>query len=62
MQHGFLAAAYAGLGDKTAAAAHVGRLRELGGTPDLERFLATMHFAREQDLQHLREALHKAGL
>jgi adenylate cyclase len=60
--HGFLAASYAWLGDTTAAGAHVGRMRELDGTLDLERFLATMHFAREQDLQHLREGLHNAGL
>ena len=62
LQHGFLAASYAWLGDKTAASAHIARMRELDGALDLERFLATMHFAREQDLQHLREALHKAGL
>ena len=62
LQHGFLAASYAWLGDKTAAAAHVGRMRELDGKLDLERFLAPMHFAREQDLQHLREGLHNAGL
>jgi adenylate cyclase len=62
LQHGFLAASYAWLGDKTAATAHIGRIRELDGTLDLERFLATMHFAREQDLQHLREGLHNAGL
>jgi adenylate cyclase len=62
LQHGFLAASYAWLGDRTAAAAHVGRMRELDGALDLERFLATMHFAREQDLQHLREGLQKAGL
>jgi hypothetical protein len=29
---------YAWLGDKTAAGAHVGRMRELDGTLDLERF------------------------
>lgn len=62
VQHGYLAASYAWLGDGTAAAAHVGRLRELDATLDLERFLATMHFAREHDLQHLREGLQKAGL
>ena len=62
LQHGFLAASYAWLGDKTAASAHVGRMRELDARLDLERFLATMHFAHEQDLQHLREGLHSAGL
>jgi adenylate cyclase len=62
LQHGFLAASYAWLGHKPAAAAHVGRLRELDGTLDVGRFLAMMHFAREQDTDHLREGLHKAGL
>jgi len=62
LQHGFLAASYAWLGDKTAASAHIGRMRELDAALDLERFLATMHFAREQDLQHLREGLQNAGL
>jgi adenylate cyclase len=62
LQHGFLAASYAWLGDKTAAAAHVGRMRALDRTLDLERFLATMHFARAQDLEHLREGLRTAGL
>ena len=60
-QHGFLAASYAWLGDATAAAAHVARLRELDRELDLEKFLATMHYAREQDLLHLKEGLQKAG-
>jgi adenylate cyclase len=62
LNHGFLAASYAWLGDQTAASAHVARMRELDTKLDLERFLSTMHFAREQDLQHLREGLQKAGL
>lgn len=61
LQHGFLAASYAWLGDKTAAGAHLGRMRDLNGTLDLEQFLATMHFAREQDLEHLRDGLRSAG-
>lgn len=60
-QHGFLAASYGWLGDKTAAAAHVARMRELDRELDLERFLATMHYAREEDLIHLKEGLQKAG-
>jgi len=60
-QHGFLAASYAWLGDATAAAAHVARMRELDRELDLEKFLATMHYAREQDLLHLKEGLQKAG-
>lgn len=61
LQHGFLAASYAWLGDKTAAGAHMGRMRELNGSLDPEQLLATMHFARGQDFQHLRDGLHSAG-
>jgi adenylate cyclase len=60
--HAFLAAAYAWLGDRTAAAAHAAQVRALapGFTPG--DFLATMHYAREADLDHLREGLARAGL
>lgn len=61
LQHGFLAACYAWSGDKTAAGAHLGRMRDPNGTLDLEQFLATMHFARGEDLRHLREGLLGAG-
>ncbi|MGE0718637.1 MAG: adenylate/guanylate cyclase domain-containing protein [Alphaproteobacteria bacterium] len=60
-QHGFIAASYGWLGDTTAAAAHVARLRALDRDLDREKFLATMHYAREEDLQHLKEGLQKAG-
>ena len=53
--HGFLAASYALLGDSNAAAAHVSRIRELDRAFGLKQFLATMHYAREQ------EGLQKAG-
>ena len=59
--HGFLAASYALLGDTIAAAAHVSRMRELDRAFGLEQFLATMHYAREQDLALLKEGLQKAG-
>jgi adenylate cyclase len=62
VQHqGFLAASYALLGDSIAAAAHVSRMRELDRAFGLEQFLATMHYAREQDLALLKEGLQKAG-
>lgn len=61
-QHAFLAACYGWLGDRTAATAHVMRLRELDPELDLQKFLATMHYANEADLQHLREGLVKAGM
>ncbi len=62
MQHAFVAACYGSLGDGTAAAAHVSRIRELEPEFNLERFLATMHYANEADLEYLREGLSKAGI
>ncbi len=59
--HGFLAASYALLGDGVAAGAHVARMRALDPAFGLPQFLATMHFAREQDLALLKEGLEKAG-
>ena len=61
MQQAFVAACYGWLGDRTAAAAHVARIRELEPEFNLEEFLATMHYANEADIQHLREGLSKAG-
>ena len=61
VQHGFVAASHAWLGDATAAAAHVERLRTINPSMNRDKVLATTHFAREQDLQHLREGLEKAG-
>jgi len=61
-QHAFIAACYGWLGDRTASSAHVTRLRQLDPELDLEKFLATMHYANDADLQHLREGLVKAGL
>src|SRR5262249_31983125 len=60
-QHAFLAACYGWLGDMTAAAAHVCRIGELDRQLDRQKFLATMHFARNEDLQHLADGLEKAG-
>ena len=61
-QHAFVAACYGWLGDRTAATAHVARVRELDPALDLPNFLATMHYANKQDLEHLREGLEKAGM
>ena len=60
--HAFLAAAYAWLGDKTAAAAHVDRIRVLDPQFALATFLGTMHYANDTDLQHLSEGLARAGI
>ena len=59
--HAFLAASYGWLGDRTAASAHVKRIGELDPQLNLEKFLATMHYANDADLQHLREGLMRAG-
>ncbi|HEY6983679.1 adenylate/guanylate cyclase domain-containing protein [Reyranella sp.] len=61
-QHAFVAACYGWLGDRTAAAAHLARVRELEPELDAEKFLATMHYADVADLEHLREGLAKAGM
>jgi adenylate cyclase len=61
-QHAFVAACYGCLGDRTAAAAHITRVRELDPKLDLQQFLATMHYANKADLEHLREGLTKAGM
>lgn len=62
VQHAFVAAAYAALGDRTAAAAHLALIN--GQDPDfgLEQVLATLHYAREADTLHLSDGLLKAGM
>ena len=60
-QHAFVAVSYGWVGDKTAGAAHVARIRALEPGFDLEAYLATMHYKDDADLQHLREGLLKAG-
>ncbi len=62
VQHAFVAAAYASLGDRTAAAAHLALIK--GQDPDfgLEQVLATLHYAREADTLHLSDGLLKAGM
>jgi adenylate cyclase len=60
--HAVLAAAYAWLGDTTAAAAHVARIDALDPEFDLETYLATLHYKDDADLQHHREGLLKAGI
>jgi len=60
--HAVLAAAYAWLGDTTAASAHVARIDALDPEFDLETYLATLHYRQDADLQHHREGLLKAGI
>ena len=61
-QHAFVAASYGWLGDATAAAAHIARVRQLDPELNVQKLLATMHYANEADLAHLRDGLTKAGL
>ncbi|MER8534540.1 adenylate/guanylate cyclase domain-containing protein [Mesorhizobium sp. M1005] len=61
-QHAFAAACYGWLGDEIAAAAHLGKIRTLDPQFDLDSFIATLHFAQEPDVQHVREGLLKAGI
>jgi adenylate cyclase len=62
MHHAFLAAGSAQMGNATAAAAHAREVltREPGFT--IANFLATLHYKQEQDSEHCREGLAKAGL
>ncbi|WEX75675.1 adenylate/guanylate cyclase domain-containing protein [Sinorhizobium numidicum] len=61
VQHAFVAACYGWLGDEIAAAAHLEKVRALAPQFDIESLLATMHYAQESDVQHLREGLIRAG-
>ena len=61
-QHAFVAACYGHLGDKTAASAHVARVRELDPEFTFEKLKSTLHYDRAEDTAHLREGLEKAGL
>ncbi|MCA0273309.1 MAG: adenylate/guanylate cyclase domain-containing protein [Proteobacteria bacterium] len=60
--HAFLAAAYAWLGDGTAAAAHAARVGALAPGFTTSGFLDTLHYVRAEDIAHLREGLTHAGL
>jgi adenylate cyclase len=61
VQHAFVAACYGWLGDDIAASAHMKKVKGLAPDFGLEPFLATLHYARGSDAQHIREGLVKAG-
>lgn len=61
VQHAFVAACYGWLGDGIAAAAHVKKVRTLLPEFSIESFLATLHYAQQSDVEHLRAGLVKAG-
>ena len=60
-QHAFVAAAYGWLGDRTAADAHLARVKALDPALDWAALAATLHYARPEDEAHLKEGLEKAG-
>ncbi|CAN7661261.1 adenylate/guanylate cyclase domain-containing protein [Rhizobium sp. LjRoot254] len=62
VQHAFVAACHGWLGDEIAAGAHMRKVRTLAPDFGTETFLATLHYARESDVEHVREGLIKAGL
>ena len=59
--HAFLAAANGEMGDQAAAGAHV--VQELAQSPDfsIALYLETMRYARDEERNHHRDALLKAG-
>jgi len=60
MQHAFLAAIYAHIGDKMAAAAHIAQAKKMNSDFSIDSFMDQMHYGREEDAAHLREGLEKA--
>jgi adenylate cyclase len=60
--HAFLAAAFAQMGDATAASAHTQEVLKRVANFSIEQHLATLHYKQESDREHHREGLLKAGL
>jgi adenylate cyclase len=60
VQHAFVAAAHAWMGDRTAAAAHGARVAELDPDFSHETFVPTLHYERPEDTAHLVEGLERA--
>jgi adenylate cyclase len=59
-QHAFVAATYAWLGDRTAAAAHYGQIAKLDPEFTIDGFVPTLHYANDADLQHVIEGVKTA--
>jgi len=60
--HAFLAACYAQLGDEAAARRHAEEILKADPGFSIEGFLRTLHYKREEDVEHHRVALVKTGL
>ena len=56
-QHAFMAATYSCLGDRTAAAAHLAKARELNPNFEIGQFAASVHYVDQADVEHLAKAL-----
>jgi adenylate cyclase len=56
-QHAFVAATYGWMGDRTAAAAHYGLIGKLDPEFTVDRFVSTLHYANDADLQHVVQGL-----
>jgi adenylate cyclase len=60
--HAFLAAAFAQMGDATAAAAHAAETLQRAPDFSVEGYLETLHYKQASDREHHRAGLLKAGL
>jgi adenylate cyclase len=60
--HAFLAAAYAQMGDTTAAGAHAKEVERLAPDFSVKDYLQTLHYKHEGDREHHRKGLLEAGL
>jgi adenylate cyclase len=60
--HAFLAAAFAQMGDATAAAAHAQQVTRRAPDFSAQAYLDTLHYQRPSDREHHRDGLLKAGL
>jgi adenylate cyclase len=60
--YAFLAAAAAAMGDQVAARAYAGEATKRAPDFSTDAYLATLHYKREADHDHHRDALLKAGL
>jgi adenylate cyclase len=60
--HAFMAAAFAQMGDATAATAHAEQVVRRAPDFSVQAYLDTLHYKRAADREHHREGLLKAGL
>jgi adenylate cyclase len=62
LHHGALAACHAYLGNDAAARSHIREALKLQPELRIETYLATLHYQRDGDREHIRQGLLKAGL